>query len=405
MKVCWFFRVVTAALGVALPLTAQVHAASIDRPPPAETIPRSRALPAKPAQPAPPPNNPADIRVEPKPGTVTPASPRAARPADAPTQPTAEAKPKAAASSQARAEAGASARALAERNAPAPRIEKPTAISLDYCADQYVLALADRDQILALSPHAQSDVSHLRLTAQGIARVRPTAEAVLALDPQLVVRQWGGGLGAAEMLARYGTPVVQVGIGQTLDSIRVSVLALGQALGQPERAQRLVDDMDRQVSTLNARHKDPKPVALYVTGSGASAGRGTLIDEMFAIAGVTNQLAGRERAGWQTVDLEQIALAPPDLFVTAFFDNRAPGANHWTMGRHPLFVRLLESRPTVQLGSDLVACPAWFMLDAAEDVARGTGEPVSETATPAQPAVPLSRAASPPVDPTPASLR
>ena len=72
MKVCWFFRVVTAALGVALPLTAQVHAASIDPPPPAETIPRSRALPAKPAQPAPLPNNPADIRVEPKPGTVTP---------------------------------------------------------------------------------------------------------------------------------------------------------------------------------------------------------------------------------------------------------------------------------------------------------------------------------------------
>jgi iron complex transport system substrate-binding protein len=371
MKERWLFRVVTAALAVALPLMVQVHAASIDPPTAAESVPRTAAPPPRPAPP----------RAEPASRAVTSAKPQAAIGA----QP--------------------AGRADAAQNAPPPRAQKPATVSLDYCADQYVLALADRDQILALSPHAQSDVSHLGLTAQGIPRVRPTAEAVLALDPQLVVRQWGGGLGAAEMLARYGTPVVQVGVGQSLDSIRASVLALGQALGQPDRAQRLIDDMDRQVRTLNARHKEPKPVALYVTGSGASAGRGTLIDEMFAIAGVTNQLAARERAGWQTVDLEQIALSPPDVFVTAFFDNRSAGASHWTMGRHPLFARLLESRPTVQLRSDLVACPAWFMLDAAEEVARGTGDPASETAAPARPAVPLTHRAPVTVDPTPASLR
>ena len=40
---------------------------------------------------------------------------------------------------------------VAERGADAPR----WIVSLDYCADQYVLKFADREDILALSPDAE----------------------------------------------------------------------------------------------------------------------------------------------------------------------------------------------------------------------------------------------------------
>jgi iron complex transport system substrate-binding protein len=65
-------------------------------------------------------------------------------------------------------------------------------VSLDYCADQFVLALADRDQIAALSRGSQRDDSYYRTRAAGIRQTRGTLEEVLALRPDLVIRNWGG---------------------------------------------------------------------------------------------------------------------------------------------------------------------------------------------------------------------
>ena len=69
---------------------------------------------------------------------------------------------------------------------------RPTVVSLDYCADQYVLALADREQILAVSKDAERMFSLLREKAAGIPKVRAAAEDVVALAPDVVVRSWGG---------------------------------------------------------------------------------------------------------------------------------------------------------------------------------------------------------------------
>ena len=47
---------------------------------------------------------------------------------------------------------------------------RPTLVSLDYCADQFVLALADREQILAVSKDAERRFSHLREKAAAFPR-------------------------------------------------------------------------------------------------------------------------------------------------------------------------------------------------------------------------------------------
>ena len=66
-------------------------------------------------------------------------------------------------------------------------------VSLDFCSDQYVLKLADRAQILALSPDAGREFSFMREAAAGLPTVRPVAEDVLILQPDLVIRSYGGG--------------------------------------------------------------------------------------------------------------------------------------------------------------------------------------------------------------------
>ena len=52
-------------------------------------------------------------------------------------------------------------------------------VSLDYCADQYVLKLADEEQILAISPDAVKDFSYMREAAAGVPTV-PGSDGLVA---------------------------------------------------------------------------------------------------------------------------------------------------------------------------------------------------------------------------------
>ncbi|MCG8441008.1 MAG: ABC transporter substrate-binding protein, partial [Caulobacterales bacterium] len=88
---------------------------------------------------------------------------------------------------------------------PAP--ERPArVVSLDFCADQYVLKLVERQRVLALSPDATREFSYMRAEAAGVRSVRPRAEDVILLEPDLVVRSYGGGPNAAAFFERAGVP-------------------------------------------------------------------------------------------------------------------------------------------------------------------------------------------------------
>ncbi len=248
--------------------------------------------------------------------------------------------------------------------APPPRV-----VSLDYCADQYVLALADRAQILAVSPAAGAEYSYMAARAQGVPTARPTAEAALMLSPDLVVRQWGGGFGAPEVLARFGIPVAQIGDDASLEQARASLIAIGAALGQSARAQALAAEMDRRLAAVAAPAAEKRPRALYVTAGGMSSGAGTFIDAILKAAGVGNLTAEKGRRGWAWVDMEGLALDPPDLFVTGFFDKRERAVDNWSPSRHAFLQDELAARPAVHLASRQVACPGWFVTDAIEAIA------------------------------------
>ena len=120
-------------------------------------------------------------------------------------------------------------------------------VSLDYCADQYVLKFADREQILAISPDAVKDFSYMREAAEGVPTVRPVAEDVLILKPDLVVRAYGGGPNAEAFFERAGVPVLTVGWTSNVDTEEVGSIPsliqhMADGLGQSERGRALVTD-------------------------------------------------------------------------------------------------------------------------------------------------------------------
>lgn len=245
------------------------------------------------------------------------------------------------------------------------RAGPPTRVlSLDQCADQYLLALADRQSIVGVSPLASGADSHLRDRAIGLPRRRATLESVLGARPQVVLRSWTPDARLAPALRARGVTVVQLDSAEDFDGIRRNVRTAAAALGRPERGDALVRGMDAALARASGAWAS-RP-ALYLTPSGFTAGPGTLSDAMLRAAGLTNSI---KRSGYQPVPLEKLALSPPPAVVLGFFD--PTHVSHWYVGRRPLVQELARTRAIASVPSDLLLCPAWFTAEAVSRIAAG----------------------------------
>jgi iron complex transport system substrate-binding protein len=243
-------------------------------------------------------------------------------------------------------------------------------VSLDYCADQFVLALADRDQISALSRGSLRDDSYFRERAEGIRQTRGALEEVLALRPDLIVRNWGGPWDAERVYARFGVPVLQVGDTPNFPAARADLLDAAAVLGHPERGQDIASDLDLRLARLAVRRTEA-PV-MYLSGGGAVAGSGTMMDAVIVAAGGRNI---RTETSWQLLPLERLVQTPPALVALGFFGTSRDRINAWSPSRHPALRRALARARTVSLPPAAISCEAWYAIDAAEAIAAALNAP------------------------------
>lgn len=233
-------------------------------------------------------------------------------------------------------------------------------LSLDQCADQYVLALAP-DADMALSPRADDPDAWMREAAAGRLRVRPTLEAAIAFQPDVVVRYWGGEPRLLARLEADGVRVVTIADATDFEGIRAGIRTVSEGLGARARGEAMVARMDATLPIRSAAAPaGAPPRALYLTPGGVTAGKGTLIDAILSAAGFANAV---EAPYFTPVSIERLVLAPPARFVLGFFD-RARG--DWRgVGRHPVLRRLARGRVVATLPAAALTCPAWFAADAA----------------------------------------
>jgi len=232
-------------------------------------------------------------------------------------------------------------------------------LSLDQCADQYVMALGGGHD-LALSPRADDPDSWLGAEAAGHRMLRPTLESVVAWAPDVVVRYWGGDARLLAQLERQGVTVVTIADAADFASVEQSILEVAEALDRQAEGQTLIERM-RMTLKDGAPSDGARPLtALYLTAGGFTSGSGTLIDASLKAAGLENA-AGH--AGFGAVRVERLAMDPPERFALGFYDQTR--ADRRGPGRHPLVKRLVEDRPNVRLPAAMLTCPAWFMAEAA----------------------------------------
>lgn len=254
--------------------------------------------------------------------------------------------------------------------APSSPIDKsqskiPTRIvSLDYCSDQFVLKLADRSQILALSKDATKEFSYMSKEAAGIPNVRSQAEDVMVLRPDIIARSYGGGPDAKGFFERAGLPIAQLAFADDYNGIIANIRDMAKAFGHPERGEALVAEFEARLAAIKTTKVSPS--ALYITPAGVTGGEGTMIDLMMDSAGLSNF---QEQDGWNPIPLERLARERPDMVIAATFSTKTSQVDGWSPSRHPVARAQTKGQTILPLNGALTSCGGWFVIEAIEAMA------------------------------------
>ena len=246
-----------------------------------------------------------------------------------------------------------------------PKIISPKIISLDYCADQYVLAVADPKQIMALSMSADSAHSFFKNRAAGLPKFYSTLDELLYLQPDVAVQSWQAHAKMPELMQRRGIRLFETHFGGDSDAVIKNLRLSGQNFAQEQRAAALIKDYKKRLAALQALPKLGLRAA-YVTPSGYTAGKATIMDDLIQLAGFQSYAAAREITGWQPLPMEDLLIDPPDIFIASFFNSNLKTQSVWSKARHGIFTRMLRDIPAIFLPGRYVSCNGLFMVDAAE---------------------------------------
>lgn len=198
---------------------------------------------------------------------------------------------------------------------PAAAPAKPKRIvSINLCADQLVLALADRDQIAGLTRNAADpEMSGEAAKARGLPIFRNSAEQLLGTDPDLVIGMPARRSAAMRALSGEKFAILDLETADTIDAIYDSIRQTAVAVGHPERGEAMVAKMQADLAKIG--RPGGGKVAAYYQRRGFMTGTGTLIDELMQRVGLVNLAGKLGKPPLSQMSLEEMVAAQPDYLI------------------------------------------------------------------------------------------
>ncbi|WP_176591777.1 ABC transporter substrate-binding protein [Sphingobium sp. EM0848] len=243
--------------------------------------------------------------------------------------------------------------------APAP---PKRIVSLNTCADQYVLALADPGQIAALSPYGHDpELSAAVGKARAFRTLRRPAEEVLTIRPDLLIGFPAGDSIVGAPPGRWRTLGLVSADGYAM--IVTQIRQVAAAVGHPERGDALIARMNRDLATLPRARRGG--VAAYYQRRGYMTGTGTLVDDLMKRAGLVNLAGKLGKPALSQLSLEELIAARPDWLIVESGSERVVDQGT-EMLHHPI----LRAIPRIRVPQAWTVCGGPAYVDAARDIIR-----------------------------------
>ncbi len=245
--------------------------------------------------------------------------------------------------------------------------EKIGVASINLCADQLVLLLADSDQIRSLSNLSHEEAgSYYFETARKYPVNEGHAEQIFNLQPDIVIVGQYSKQHTVAMLQEVNLQIETLPIANNIETVFQNILNVAQWVGHPQRGIDLVDQLRERLSVIEAP-EGSKPIAAVFDPNGYTSGKLSLRGEMMETAGFQNaaSLAGIESYG--KLSLEAIIALQPDALVESPY---SPGT--WSraqaMSQHPALLNAGVNPHIIHVPSRMTVCGGPWTIDVIEQL-------------------------------------
>jgi len=247
-----------------------------------------------------------------------------------------------------------------------PAGAKPRVASINVCTDQLLLALADPDQIVGLSPASRNPTfSYAAAAATQYHRLSGQAEDVLVLDPDFVVASQFTRRATRELLKAKSFRVIEFDVATSIDDVREQIRRMGELVEHPDRATAILDRLDAAVERVRAAHVGRPLSVLPLSRRGWVSGASSLMNSLLETAGLTNPAARLGRATSGYASLELIVSAHPDLILIAD-DSPVAEDQGSAFLLHPALLELYPPEKRLVVPGRLTVCGGPMVVHALE---------------------------------------
>ncbi|MBE8220653.1 MAG: ABC transporter substrate-binding protein [Alphaproteobacteria bacterium] len=194
----------------------------------------------------------------------------------------------------------------------------PRIVSLNMCADPYLMAFADPTQILAIT-HLSRDpsLSAFHEIAQHLPITDGRIESILRLAPDIVITSPYSDPLRQDILKAHNISVIPLFASQRYEQARREIIKLGTAIGRDTAAKKYLAQLDAALDAAKAKHQNHKYNVrlLYLQRRGITAGAGHILDDIITKAGAKNAAYDKTRKSLSHIRLEHIFTLKPDFLL------------------------------------------------------------------------------------------
>ncbi|MDQ0324885.1 iron complex transport system substrate-binding protein [Rhodopseudomonas julia] len=245
-----------------------------------------------------------------------------------------------------------------------PAAAKPQhVVSINLCADQLLMRLADPEQIASLTYLARdASMSNLSGEARSFPANRGLAEEVVRYEPDLVLAGRYTKRVTTDLLKRIGINVLELDAPRTIEEVEAQIRLVGGALGQEARADTVIREMEQKRLRAEDGAAQLWPTAVVYEPNGYTVGAGSLIDTLLSLAGLRNLAAERGIQNYGRLPLESLVTLSPDVLIIG--PPRETPALATELVRHPVLWHMPRPMEIATVPPRLWICAGPDMFEA-----------------------------------------
>lgn len=206
-------------------------------------------------------------------------------------------------------------------------LKKPERILTGNLAyDTMVLGLVSPDHLVAVNSLDHDPMmSFISEETKGIhlavhSSMEIPLELVLKAKPDLIITSSWMDQNTIDMLRGLGYPVVVCEGPNSIEDVRNAIILIGKALGENERGQRLVHQMDEEIGEADAvldTLTRPRPSGLLISQMQSYGGPGSMYHDLVTHARIENSIEAVGLKNGEPLTKELILKADPDFFIVS----------------------------------------------------------------------------------------